>query len=746
VIQTKLAINKPGDEYEQEADHISEHVMQMPEPKLQRACTCGAGCPKCQTEQPGREHERLQKKRVQASDTGQIVAPPIVHEVLAELGQPLDVATRAFMEPRFGYDFSQVRVHSGAAAEQSAREVNANAYTAGHNMVFGAGRYAPDMHEGLRLLAHELTHVVQQSVSEGFHLDKSDEKRGLSPTISQSLLTQEADAPIMLQRQTDTPDQAQRMKACMEQTGEIIPSVGVLATILRTVELSDTLGPEYEPLKKKIRASVEARRFVCEAGVPAVLALWDTRTVAGELDVQAARKALSEDAAKIYSKNLDTSWLRRRRIVRAETELTDVATWVKSQEMSTQLPRLLLPRMPALQSGNVIAAASELDALIPIFESATKEFTAAASTAFQLRERLDEAKTEAIKAKNPDYMGGPGQALEKAEKIAQKLQQQLEAVHRGIDVGNIIKTSVEVADAVTKLRRSSTSVDSDTIREVRDVVKTLRQEVANGSTQVTDLAGAARRVSFVLRYFAALNAPGFANAPSKGEVNAMRGKIAGIGNDLELLFGASAILPLDFFSELGTQINQQLNQRATMETTLGHDVALVPPRADVLSYFRTLEKKNNNDVIEAYTAYTQAFFQHRIVNRPEDLDVRGLDEIFARPLSLAGLRPLVCSGYAVLGAALLTAAGAKTQEFIVAVRASEEQLRDNRLDDGHAVAVLKRRGETLIVSNDLVVHNPNDAIGPDAVRWEHKNFRLITAKGRTWQEANEALGKKLARP
>jgi uncharacterized protein DUF4157 len=67
------------------------------------------------------------------------------------------------MEQRFRHDFSRVRVHTGEAAEQSARDVNANAYTVGHNIVFGGGRFAPETNEGRRLIAHELTHVVQQS-------------------------------------------------------------------------------------------------------------------------------------------------------------------------------------------------------------------------------------------------------------------------------------------------------------------------------------------------------------------------------------------------------------------------------------------------------------------------------------------------------------------------------------------------------------------------------------------------------
>lgn len=177
-IQTKFATNKPGDEYEQEADRVSDQVMRMPEPQRQRACPCGGGCSKCQTNQPSQEHERLQTKRVQASDTGRIAAPPSVHAVLAVPGQPLDPAIRGFMEPRFGHDFSQVRVHADVAAERSAQDLNARAYTAGHNIVFGADGFTPSTQEGRRLIAHELTHVVQQSAIEGITPGQRNEIRG----------------------------------------------------------------------------------------------------------------------------------------------------------------------------------------------------------------------------------------------------------------------------------------------------------------------------------------------------------------------------------------------------------------------------------------------------------------------------------------------------------------------------------------------------------------------------------------
>src|SRR3954451_5289498 len=90
--------------------------------------------------------------------------PSIIHEVAHSAGQPLDSTTRGFMESRFGHDFSRVRVHSDARAAESAAALNALAFTQGAHVVFGRGLYEPASPKGRRLLAHELTHVVQQRV------------------------------------------------------------------------------------------------------------------------------------------------------------------------------------------------------------------------------------------------------------------------------------------------------------------------------------------------------------------------------------------------------------------------------------------------------------------------------------------------------------------------------------------------------------------------------------------------------
>ena len=133
----------------------------VPTGLLQRKCACG-GAPGVDGECTACRKKRLQRQPAGQADPAGV--PPIVHEVLRSPGQPLDPATRAFMEPRFGHDFGAVRVHTDARAAQSAQSVNALAYTVGRDLVFDAGQYAPHTREGKSLMAHELTHVVQQGV------------------------------------------------------------------------------------------------------------------------------------------------------------------------------------------------------------------------------------------------------------------------------------------------------------------------------------------------------------------------------------------------------------------------------------------------------------------------------------------------------------------------------------------------------------------------------------------------------
>jgi len=152
--QTKLEVSEPGDVYEREADRVAEQVMRLQDrgPSVS-----------------GHDGEKASLMRQQRSelqaDTGADIAaaPPVGHTLLSGgRGRPLDPAVRAFMEPRFGRDFSRVRIHTDRPAADAARSVAARAFTVGEHIVFGGRQHAPDSTAGRYLLAHELAHTIQQ--------------------------------------------------------------------------------------------------------------------------------------------------------------------------------------------------------------------------------------------------------------------------------------------------------------------------------------------------------------------------------------------------------------------------------------------------------------------------------------------------------------------------------------------------------------------------------------------------------
>jgi hypothetical protein len=212
IIQAKLKIGQPNDKYEQEADRAADQVMSMPEPGMQKKSTS----PECEEDtdealqtkpiadritpivqrqeeqeeeeeaapeneeeedenylesEPTRDAGELgeeEEESVQAKslpNKSPLVTPGLQNQIrsLKGGGQPLSKSTRAFFEPRFGRDFSQVRVHTDKRAAILAKSMNAKAFTTGKDVVFGSGQYSPETTPGKRLLAHELTHTLQQT-------------------------------------------------------------------------------------------------------------------------------------------------------------------------------------------------------------------------------------------------------------------------------------------------------------------------------------------------------------------------------------------------------------------------------------------------------------------------------------------------------------------------------------------------------------------------------------------------------
>jgi len=153
-IQPRLAIGARDDACEREADRVADQVMGQ----SRKGC-CGAPASSLP--------QRIQTKPARSGLNNGNAVPAIVGQVLAAPGRLLDAGARAFMELRFGRDFSSVRVHSDAAAAASAQAIQALAYTAGSHIVLDSKHCDPAANRGMHLLAHELTHIVQQGAGPG---------------------------------------------------------------------------------------------------------------------------------------------------------------------------------------------------------------------------------------------------------------------------------------------------------------------------------------------------------------------------------------------------------------------------------------------------------------------------------------------------------------------------------------------------------------------------------------------------
>jgi hypothetical protein len=255
----EMAVRPAADQCEREADQVAEQVVSMPEPGGVRSAVVSsiAGF------QPAG-------------------APPAVADVLRSSGQPLDGPTRGFLEPRFGRDFGDVRIHHDAMAADSAKALNARAYTVGNHVAFGPEEYAPSSEPGLRLLAHELAHVVQQGGGEAGSLTSGRALRAQPAPGATGNLIQRKErpaAPAEMDPQALLSRNAARLRAeALPQfqrgldgmTPQAVEEAGTLALLLwSTVEgayaaLHPPDGPdlpEFSELRRDVLAGFAIQKF-----------------------------------------------------------------------------------------------------------------------------------------------------------------------------------------------------------------------------------------------------------------------------------------------------------------------------------------------------------------------------------------------------------------------------------------------------------------------------------------------------
>jgi hypothetical protein len=254
------------------ATHQTVPASVAPTAVLQRACACGKHAAGGTCDQCRKKGEGLQ--RAARTVDAPAVASDSVHDALGRSGQPLPSDTRALMESRFGQDFSAVRVHTDASAHRSADAVNALAYTVGPHIAFGAGQYSPSTGSGQQLLAHELTHVVQQ--------------RGIDPEVQPSSLNGSALQDERMEHEAGHA--AEEVVA-----GRHAPVAGSARTAALQRQDKDKksqpqapkIVPPAEPSKAQKKMIDQARSA---AAVRTQAAMFKARGVQGAVDFQDARR------------------------------------------------------------------------------------------------------------------------------------------------------------------------------------------------------------------------------------------------------------------------------------------------------------------------------------------------------------------------------------------------------------------------------------------------------------------------
>jgi hypothetical protein len=558
----------------------------------------------------------------------------------------------------------------------------------------------------------------------------------------------------VIRRQVNTMAQGETREAARLSPWNGILRGGLLSHIENELLLIDLYGEtEAEALANAIRSDKEAlafvRKFFGFNGVRAVVALADTRRPDGSFDVESASRAVIHLALPVLdarAKRLKNEQPRKK----DEKTLAEFQIWAEAQQRQQ---KVINTASVVGLNPTQIEALSKLRENLPLLGAqgpkAAKILDEVAKGIYTIADGDDEGSFRHALSRlrrEDDVFRLEGLiSLRKAQTRLRELLQRMPEVLSIIDVENL---AFDLQDEVRKLNSaiSERTVDIGLVEQVRGNLRILRGRFNEKAVSLGQIQDSAKRIDFVLRCLLWLNHVPGATAPTDDEARQLAALLrTTVESDLLGLFPGLSQDQINLLKTFGESIlPRQLDARKMMQTAGHLPAGSVPTLAEGRAWFRSSERKNNTEIRNAYESFTNAWFYHRIVATIDDLSEPTVESLFEREASITGIRPLVCSGYALVGATLLQEAGARLVHFTLAVRATDEQIRNNKIDAGHAIAVMRRKGANLIVSNDSIVGNVNDAIGPEAVAWQNAQAPLHRANGQTLAIAKRALERILA--
>ena len=610
--------------------------------------------------------------------------PMSVRDALGH-GEPLDGGLRGRMEGAFGARFAAVRVHTDGTAARLSDQLDARAFAVGPHIAFSGGEFQPGTPEGDALIAHELAHVVQQGHAGASPVPVGANGSGSQVHAASSALEHDADRS----------------------------AAGVTMTLWAAPGSQSGLQRQVRP---RIRAGLSLQR--CAGG----------------------QKQAAVPQARVKLTPLQE---RQQSLAQAGDNLREVNDWVSGRQKVQGVPTIL--GVHDLDPAQAAKVATGIDAL----QKANSSFDAKALD--ELPAKLDKMLADLKSANKIDISSG-GDALDQryarataehaaneAVEISNDVNATVARLGETLDVGEIKKRADAIGAALENVQKNSATLDG-VFDDIKTNVREIKKQISEIRIRTARSPKAIERILFVLRSFLALNVADRGKPPSDDEVKGhLSGPQGDLANDFNIVFGdGKETHGFDVFATYADVLEKQLAVRAKMAQA---KVAAepIPTQGNAEDYFKSLTGKKNDEVFTAYTNYASAFFFHGEVATLADMNVVDVSELYTTKLSVFGVRRLVCTGYALLGAHLLVQAGASLREFVVAVRATNDDIASDKIDEGHALAHLTRGGKHFWVSNHLIVMSENDGIGPNAVAWTKKNAPLLKQSGATLQAANQAL-------
>ena len=427
----------------------------------------------------------------------------------------------------------------------------------------------------------------------------------------------------------------------------------------------------------------------------------------------------------------------------ANERLRAVDKWATAQVDVQKVPSVSgVVDLDANQAKNVAAAIERLQQAQELF--AVKELKALPSKLEDVRNFAHEAYKYGGSSEYEHVLLGRkamGQAVNAADDAAAMAGK----LTKAFDIEEVAKNVDEIVATLNAIQAGQQSI-VDAYDGIDKRVKASRKAIADLQMQFEKTPKALARVIFLLKSFLALNKPGLTTPPSADEIKQFTSNLDDVKADFDTVFGGGKETQgFALFLAYGAVLKEQLKTRERMAAAGVKAESPIPSQQNAEDLFKALKSKPNDEVFAAYMSYAQAYFYHRVIDKFEDMKVTDVSAFYQRKISILGTRPLVCTGYALLGSHLLSLAGAKLITFIVIFHATDENLRSNTFNDGHAVAKMNRGGKVFFVSNDSIAFSDDAAFGREAVLWHNKDAPVFTGSATTIPAASDAVMAKMKR-